>query len=72
MPFFWSQHYDVAIAYVGHAAKWDRLAIDGDIAAHDCAVGFLRERRTMALATIYRDRASLEAERDMEREAGRT
>lgn len=33
VPFFWSQHYyDIPINYVGHAEKWDELAIEGDIA----------------------------------------
>ena len=36
VPFFWSQHYDVPINYVGHAETWDELAIDGDIAGKDC------------------------------------
>ena len=38
VPFFWSQHYDVPINYVGHAEKWDELAVEGDIAAKDCLV----------------------------------
>jgi apoptosis-inducing factor 3 len=69
VPFFWSQHYDVPINYVGHAEKWDELAIEGDIAGKDCLVRFRRNGRTLAVVTIFRDVESLEAELAMEREA---
>ncbi|MBX6363416.1 MAG: FAD-dependent oxidoreductase [Gemmatimonadetes bacterium] len=68
VPFFWSQHYDVPIAYVGHAESWDELVVDGDPAARDVAVAFRKGGRTLALATIYRDRASLEEEAALEEE----
>jgi len=68
VPFFWSQHYDVPINYVGHAESWDALDVDGDIAAKDCLVRYRRGGRTLAVASIYRDQASLEAELAMERD----
>jgi len=67
VPFFWSQHYDVPINYVGHAETWDELAIDGDIAARDCVVRYKRGGRVLAVASIYRDLESLKAELTMER-----
>ncbi len=67
VPFFWSQHYDVIISYVGHAARWDELTIDGDVAARDCRVRYSAGGRTLAVATISRDRESLQAELAMER-----
>jgi NADPH-dependent 2,4-dienoyl-CoA reductase/sulfur reductase-like enzyme len=70
VPFFWSQHYDVPINYVGHAETWDSLDIDGDIAARDCLVRYRRGGRVLAVASIYRDVASLEEERAMERRVG--
>lgn len=66
VPFFWSQHYDVPINYVGHAAEWDALAIEGDVAARDCLVRFNRNGRTLAVASIYRDVENLQAELAME------
>lgn len=69
VPFFWSQHYDVPINYVGHAEKWDEIAVDGDIAAKDCLLRYKSGGRVLAVASIYRDLASLEAEIRMERAA---
>jgi len=70
VPFFWSQHYDVPINYVGHAEKWDEIAVDGDIAAKDCLLQYRSGGRVLAVASIYRDVASLEAELAMERATG--
>ena len=69
VPFFWSQHYDVPINYVGHAETWDELAIDGDIAARDCVLRYKRDGRVLAVASIYRDAESLMEEAAMERTA---
>jgi NADPH-dependent 2,4-dienoyl-CoA reductase/sulfur reductase-like enzyme/nitrite reductase/ring-hydroxylating ferredoxin subunit len=66
VPFFWSQHYDVTINYVGHAEAWDTIEIDGRLEDHDCTIIYLRGRRKLAVATVFRDRASLEAELEME------
>jgi len=66
VPFFWSQHYDVPINYVGHAEKWDEIAVDGDIAAKDCLLKYKSGGRVLAVASIYRDLASLKAELAME------
>ncbi len=66
VPFFWSQHYDVPINYVGHAPGWDEALVEGDPAARDCTVNYVKDGRRIAVATIYRDLESLEAEREME------
>jgi NADPH-dependent 2,4-dienoyl-CoA reductase/sulfur reductase-like enzyme len=66
VPFFWSQHYDVPINYVGHAEKWDEIAIDGDIAGRDCLLKYKSGGRVLAVASIYRDLDSLKAELAME------
>ena len=68
VPFFWSQHYDVPIAYVGYGTGWDRTVVDGEPAARDCAVTYYRGDRAVATATIYRDRQSLETEVALEQE----
>jgi apoptosis-inducing factor 3 len=68
VPFFWSQHYDVQINYVGHAESWDELAVEGDIANKDGLARIRRAGRTLAVASVFRDLESLEAEVSLERE----
>ena len=69
VPFFWSQHYDVPVNYVGHAEKWDEIAVAGDIAGRDCLLHYRSKGRDLAVASIYRDQASLEVEARMEHNA---
>ncbi|MGB9389850.1 MAG: oxidoreductase C-terminal domain-containing protein, partial [Xanthobacteraceae bacterium] len=70
VPFFWSQHYDVPINYVGHAERWDSIAVEGDIKAKDCLLRYRRDGRVLAVASIYRDLDSLKAEFAMEKATG--
>jgi apoptosis-inducing factor 3 len=56
VPFFWSQHYDVTINYLGHAEYYDRIVIDGSLSNRDCQVQVLVDDVPMAIATIGRDR----------------
>jgi NADPH-dependent 2,4-dienoyl-CoA reductase/sulfur reductase-like enzyme/nitrite reductase/ring-hydroxylating ferredoxin subunit len=66
VPFFWSQHYDLTINYVGHAESWDSIEIEGSLESRDCAVTYRRGGRILAVASIGRDLKSLKAERDLE------
>jgi hypothetical protein len=66
VPFFWSQHYDVTINYVGHAESYDAVSIDGALESRDCAVTYSRGGRTLAVATLSRDLQSLRAEQSLE------
>jgi NADPH-dependent 2,4-dienoyl-CoA reductase/sulfur reductase-like enzyme len=67
VPFFWSQHYDVPINYVGYPEAWDTIDIEGDVEKRNCSVSYKRDGPTLAQVTIFRDLESLEAESEMER-----
>jgi NADPH-dependent 2,4-dienoyl-CoA reductase/sulfur reductase-like enzyme/nitrite reductase/ring-hydroxylating ferredoxin subunit len=62
IPFFWSQHYDVPIAYVGHVEKWSSLTVHGSIEKRSCVVAYRVDDMVQAAASIFRDRESLEIE----------
>jgi NADPH-dependent 2,4-dienoyl-CoA reductase/sulfur reductase-like enzyme/nitrite reductase/ring-hydroxylating ferredoxin subunit len=68
VPFFWSQHYDVPINYVGHAERWDALEIDGNVSARDCLARYRRGGRLFAVASVFRDLDCLKAEVQLEHE----
>jgi NADPH-dependent 2,4-dienoyl-CoA reductase/sulfur reductase-like enzyme/nitrite reductase/ring-hydroxylating ferredoxin subunit len=70
VPFFWSQHYDVTIRYVGHAERWETVTISGSLDARDAAVSFMRGGRKLAVATVSRDRDNLQAELELEHTTG--
>src|SRR3984893_2712388 len=67
VPFFWTSQYDFTLNYVGHAEKWDQLDLEGSIEDQDCKLSFQRAGRTLAVATVGRDRENLENEVAMER-----
>lgn len=66
-PFFWSAHYDVTISYIGHAPGYDSVEVFGSIDAKDAAVAFRKNGKTLAVATLNRDRLSLAVDAAMER-----
>jgi NADPH-dependent 2,4-dienoyl-CoA reductase/sulfur reductase-like enzyme/nitrite reductase/ring-hydroxylating ferredoxin subunit len=72
VPFFWTAHYDTTLHYVGHAERWDRIDVSGSLEDGDCALAFRGTgadgaERTLAVATLGRDRDALRAEAALER-----
>jgi len=67
VPFFWSQHYDVPINYIGHAETWDDLDIEGNNESRDCLVRYRRNGKALAVASIFRDVDNLKEEAAMKR-----
>jgi NADPH-dependent 2,4-dienoyl-CoA reductase/sulfur reductase-like enzyme len=61
-PFFWSQHYDVQLSYIGHAGSWDRIESRGSLETRDYAAALIKNDQIHALVTLGRDSLSLRAE----------
>jgi NADPH-dependent 2,4-dienoyl-CoA reductase/sulfur reductase-like enzyme len=71
VPFFWTEQYDFSLAYVGHAERWDKAELDGqlDLDTRDCMVTYSRGGKKLAAAFVHRDLDGLRAEVEFEREA---
>jgi NADPH-dependent 2,4-dienoyl-CoA reductase/sulfur reductase-like enzyme len=66
-PFFWSNHFDVHICYVGHGSGRDRATVSGNLKANDASVIFRANDKLTAVASIGRDLENLKAELALER-----
>lgn len=66
VPFFWTEQYDLGLAYVGHAERWDEIGIDGSLEARDCTITYRLAGQELAKAFIHRDLAGLHTELAME------
>lgn len=63
IPFFWTQQFELTLRYVGHAATWDEIIYQGDVASHDFLAFYVKDQRVLAVAGMNRDRelAAVEA-----------
>jgi len=67
VPFFWTEQYDFGLKYVGHAERFDKVAIEGRLDARDCTITYERGGQSLAVAVIHRDLEGLRAEVAFER-----
>jgi apoptosis-inducing factor 3 len=67
-PFFWSNHFDLQIRYVGHSSSDGRASVSGDLKSKNASVVFRSGDKLTAVASVGRDRENLEAEVALERQ----
>ncbi len=65
-PFFWSNHFDLHIHYVGHGSGADKASVFGDLKAKHASVTFRSDNKLDAVASIGRDIENLKAEAALE------
>ncbi|HKR53018.1 MAG TPA: FAD-dependent oxidoreductase [Chthoniobacterales bacterium] len=66
-PFFWTNHFDLQIGYVGHGSGKNRAEVFGDLKAKNASVTFRDGEKLTAVASIGRDLENLQAELALER-----
>ena len=66
-PFFWSNHFDLHIRYVGHGSRDDRAIVSGDLKAKGASVIFRAGDKVTAVASVGRNLENLKAEVALER-----
>lgn len=66
VPFFWSQHYDTTLSYVGHAESWDRVIERGSLESGQYCAAFERNGKVLAAVCMNEDALGLKIEAAME------
>jgi NADPH-dependent 2,4-dienoyl-CoA reductase/sulfur reductase-like enzyme len=67
VPFFWSQHYDVTLSYIGHASGDAQIEVIGSLEKRDATVAYRINGKVAAVVTVGRDQQSLAIEAALER-----
>jgi len=67
VPFFWTDQYDLTLVFIGHAERWDKVELQGQLGARDCAIAYQLGGRKIAAAFIHRDIEALRTEVELER-----
>lgn len=52
VPYFWSQHYAVAITVIGSAEGWDRVDVHGKLADGGAIIAYRRGNRIVAVGAV--------------------
>ena len=56
VPFFWTRQFDAGLLYFGHAATWEEIIYQGELAARDFLAFYIKGSRVLAVAGMNRDR----------------
>jgi NADPH-dependent 2,4-dienoyl-CoA reductase/sulfur reductase-like enzyme/nitrite reductase/ring-hydroxylating ferredoxin subunit len=67
VPFFWTEQYGRSLRYVGRARDWDEIRLDGAIFQGAFTARYYSAGQLRASASLGRDHAALEDERELER-----
>ncbi len=57
VPFFWTAHFGKRFGYVGHAAKWDELQVDGSLGDTSFLAYYIKNNAVDAVFGCGRDAA---------------
>jgi apoptosis-inducing factor 3 len=57
VPYFWTIHFLKRLDYVGHAAEWDEIIVDGDLSKPEFIALYVKDGRVDAVIGWDRDAA---------------